>query len=495
MNYLIIILFSVFLSLLAVLITIKEKRRKKKYKDFPSYPTYPLIGNLSLLSFSLNGFLRKMAKVILPYRRLLFWVCHEPVMFLWKHDDIITVSNQCNNRDLHHFVDEWIGFGIISAKPEDEWKKSRKVLNPAFTSEMTARYVEVFKKRSLAIVDWIKPAADSGKIIDIFQLAMKNNIYIIVENTTGVAMQNMGDKGKEYGDVMEEATFAILERIITPWLHPRFMYNAYLKLTGKIKTVNKFHDLPAKILKSRLNEYRNKSGSSFEDADSKTIIDLVIKGGVHESGFTETRMKDELLHIIIAAIETTSLTISSILLMLAIHQDVQQKVYEEVAEVFRGGNTLTPDHLMEGLKYLEQVVHETIRRYSPVSFTTRRLRKDTTLKDNTVIPSGTQVVYCLHFANNDPELYENPQIWDPERFSEEAVQKRPKGSFMAFGSGPRSCIGIKYSLQSIKTQLTYILYNYHVSTNVTELREDQLEMDLNIRSKIGYPIKFTRRQP
>ena len=57
-----------------------------------------------------------------------------------------------------------------------------------------------------------------------------------------------------------------------------------------------------------------------------------------------------------------------------------------------------------------------------------------------------------------------------------------------------SFVGTKYGILSIKTQIVHIVQNYHLSTNISELKKDQLAADLCVRSKIGYPIKFTKRQ-
>ncbi|XP_065219352.1 cytochrome P450 4g1-like [Planococcus citri] len=182
------------------------------------------------------------------------------------------------------------------------------------------------------------------------------------------------------------------------------------------------------------------------------------------------------------------------MLMLAINQDIQQKVYQEIEELFKDNDTLAADHLFNDLKYMEQCIKETSRVFSHAVITTRRTHKECTLKDNMVIPANTFVVPLLFLANQDPDLYENPQKWDPENFNEQAVLNRPKNSFMSFGYGPRSCIGIRYAMLSIKTQMVYILRDYHLSTNIKELTKEHLKTDLFVRSTIGFPIKFTKRK-
>ncbi|XP_065219330.1 cytochrome P450 4C1-like [Planococcus citri] len=391
------------------------------------------------------------------------------------------------------FAEEWIGTGILNANYA-EWKISRRVLAPAFSTEMLSKYVNIFKKNSSALVDRFETAADSGEIINIWEDVIKANVDSIVEITIGVAMQGTEGKGKEFSDALIEAAQSVAKQVITPWLHPCFIYNTYLKLTGKSKFIHQLHALPTKILQDKLNEIKNGENTSENVHSSKAIIDQLIKGSLLESNYTETRMRDELTHIILAAIETTGLNLCFSLLMLAIHQDIQQKVHQEIEELFKDNDTLTADHLFNGLKYMEQCIKETSRVFSQVVVTSRRTHKECTLKDNMVIPANTFVVPLLFLASKDPDLYENPRKWDPDNFSEQAVQNRPKISFMSFGYGPRSCIGVRYTMLSVKTQMVYILRNYHLSTNIKELTKEHVKADLFVRSTIGFPIKFTKRK-
>ncbi|XP_065219318.1 cytochrome P450 4C1-like [Planococcus citri] len=481
------------LFLMKLIDKFKNQRFYTLLKKFPSYPTYPLIGNLNMLTGSLNDLLGNFEKIMQTHDRVFFWLGPFPVLFLKKYDDIATVLTQTQHRDMLGFGEQWIGTGILNAN-YDDWKISRRVLVPAFSTEMLSKYVTIFKKNSSALVDRFETSADSGEIINIWEDVIKANVDSIVEITMGVAMQGTEEKGKEFSDALIEAAQSVTKQAITPWLQPRLIYNAYLKLTGKSKFIHQFHALPTKILQDKLNEIKNQENASENVQSSKAIIDQLIKGGLLESSFTEIRMRDELTHIILTAIETTGLNLCFSLLMLAIHQDIQQKVYQEIEDLFTDNDTLAADHLFNDLKYMEQCIKETSRVFSHAIVTTRRTHKECMLKDDMVIPANTFVVPLLFLANQDPDLYENPRKWDPENFNEQAVQNRPKNSFMSFGYGPRSCIGIRYAILSIKTQMVYILREYHLSTNIKELTKEHLKADLFVRSTIGFPIKFTKRK-
>ncbi|XP_065222203.1 cytochrome P450 4C1-like [Planococcus citri] len=498
MNFIMIIVCVIIvIILLAFIDKIKNKRFYDLLKQFPSHPTLPLIGNLHMLRGSKDDLLTRAINIMLPEDRLVFWVGPIPCLVLRKCEDIMAIFNQSQHRETLNLLNEWLGTGILNAD-YGEWKKSRKILSPAFSSEMLTKYTDVFNKKASSLVDNLKPASVKGDIVDAWDYVIHINIDAILANTLGQCIQNTGKSEKNYCEAILEVFENITQRVLLPWLHPHLFYLVYLKITGRIKMLDHFKYLPTKVIKQKLNMLRNNNTvlSSDEGTDdlSTTMVDLLIEKGSKETSFTETRMRDEILQLIATGTETTALNVCFTLLMLAMHQDIQQKVYEEITEVMSENDTLAAEDSMNQLKYLEQCIKETSRMYSQAVLAFRRTHKDCLLTDEKIVPKDTFVVAALHLTHYDTDLYENPSKWDPEHFSDQAIAKRPKGSELIFGYGPRLCIGARYSIISSKTQIAHILRNYHLATNIKEFTKDHLKTDLCIRSKIGYPIKFTSRR-
>ncbi|XP_065221565.1 cytochrome P450 4g15-like [Planococcus citri] len=495
MNILIIVSCLIIITILLKIIEIKKnKRLYKLLKQFPSYFAYPLIGNLNLLYGPVDDLLARIEKLMQPHERLLFWLGPIPCLFVKKYDDIMTILTLSQDRDTLELGNEWSGMGIINARYH-EWKKSRRMLAPAFTSQMLSKYVNVFNKKSSNLVEKLKAVADSGKVVDIRDYIVNANLDIIIENTVGISIHGSGKIGQIFCDALLEALRGLPERFISFWLQFGMIHSLYLKITGKSDTIKQLRFLPTKVVKRDLYDFQNQT-DKFNDAEaSKTIIDLLIKGSQQEPTFTETRITDELLHVIGAGAETTALNVSFLMMMLATHQDIQQKIFEEISQLLGEDEELTAEHLTDHLKYLEQCIKETSRMFSPVAVTSRRTHREYLLSDNTIVPANMFVLVFIHLVHYDNKLYKNPSKWDPEHFSEQAIAERPKGSSqLTFGYGPRSCIGAKYALMSAKTQMVHILRNYHLSTDVEDFSIKNCSIDLCIRSKIGYPVKFTRRR-
>lgn len=98
----------------------------------------------------------------------------------------------------------------------------------------------------------------------------------------------------------------------------------------------------------------------------------------------------------------------------------------------------------------------------------RRVTKDYQVPDTKIVlPKGLTVFVPLYAIHHDPDIYPNPEIFDPERFSTDQLGQRqnPKDlSFLAFGHGPRNCFGILFGMMQTRIGLLTILMNYKIET-------------------------------
>ncbi|XP_065221562.1 cytochrome P450 4g1-like [Planococcus citri] len=488
---------SVIVILLSYIRKLKNKRFYKLLEQFPSHPTYPLIGNAHMFFGSMDDILPKLEKIMKLNDRVVHWFGPIPCLFLKKHEDIAMTYNLSSDRDLLGTPDDWLGVGILTSKYE-EWKMSRKMFSPAFSSNMLLKYAEVIEKHSLKFVDNLKSAANSGEEIDVFNCLTRLSMDTIMGTLFGDSIETDGKMREKFCFAAHDAIQYPIKRLQYPWLLSHRLNRIFLHIIGKINTIHDLQYYPTTILKKTIKNFQNvrRDSNTPDEVDtSNTMIDVLVRYWFkNSSNFTETRMRDEVLHIIAAAVETSSMSTSFTVFMLALHQDVQQKAFDEVSKLVTDDGTFTPNDVINNMPYLDQCINETIRLYSPVAAMPRRMHKDITLNDNAIIPANTLVLGLIQFANWDPDVYKNPEKFDPQNFSKEAEEARPKTSRLNFGYGPRSCIGAKYAMLSNKMLMALILRNYHLSTSVKEFTKEHLKMDLSTQSKIGYPVKFTRRR-
>lgn len=147
-----------------------------------------------------------------------------------------------------------------------------------------------------------------------------------------------------------------------------------------------------------------------------------------------------------SSIKTTASTLTFLAYELMVNQDVQQKLYEEIEEVNEqlDGKPVTYDSIQR-MKYLDQVVCEGLRKWPPVNQLDRVCTKNYTFVTENgkqvTIEKGTRCIFPFIGLHHDPKYYEDPDRFDPERFSDENKKNIAAGTYLSFGYGPRSCIG------------------------------------------------------
>ncbi|XP_072159397.1 cytochrome P450 4g15 isoform X1 [Bemisia tabaci] len=129
------------------------------------------------------------------------------------------------------------------------------------------------------------------------------------------------------------------------------------------------------------------------------------------------------------------------MLMLAIHPEYQEKIFEEQYNIFGDADRPVTQDDQDKMEYLEQVIKETLRLFPVAPLFVRYAEEDTKLTQNYVLPAGATAVIYPFFTHYDPELWPEPNIFNPDNFTAEKKANRHKYAFIPFSGGPRGCIG------------------------------------------------------
>ncbi|BFZ13721.1 hypothetical protein BsWGS_16759 [Bradybaena similaris] len=159
--------------------------------------------------------------------------------------------------------------------------------------------------------------------------------------------------------------------------------------------------------------------------------------------------------LILAAFETTSTALSSILYLLARHQDVQDKVIEEIDDVLNGKLTPSYDDLSK-LVYTTQVIYESLRMFPPSPDITRRAQETRTYNGVT-IPKGAVIFIPIYKIVKDEAYFPDPHTFDPDRFSPQRKVEIDPVAFLPFGYGRRQCVAKRLALMELKVVLCQLL--------------------------------------
>ena len=184
---------------------------------------------------------------------------------------------------------------------------------------------------------------------------------------------------------------------------------------------------------------------------------------------------------------------SGILLMLALHQDVQDKVFHELQDVFDSVDQETENEMLNKLPYLDLVIKESLRLLPVGPILGRESTKEIELESCT-IPAGVMILLNMFDVQRNPKYWgDDAHVFNPDRFLPENFSKIHPYAYAPFSKGPRNCIGMKYGMNVMKIALSHILRNFKITTN---LKFDELDYKVAVTLRVvqNYMIKVEKRK-
>ncbi len=241
-----------------------------------------------------------------------------------------------------------------------------------------------------------------------------------------------------------------------------YLKPAVLKMVVLLNRRNDLIDLMLQAMKEDLSHDVNANEHAKDQFEKDSAMD-------HKSSKKEV---DEVVIVatamimLIAGYDTTATTMSYLCYELARNQEIQAKLAAEIDEAFDNCDGENLDYnTVQNLPYLDMIISETLRLHNPAGFTTRAVANDYTLPGtNITLKKGHEVDIPIAGIHMDEKYYPNPHLFNPENFSKENKAKRSPYTFLAFGQGPRSCIGMRFALLEAKIGIVSVLKNHRLVT-------------------------------
>ncbi|KAK7286960.1 hypothetical protein RJT34_22337 [Clitoria ternatea] len=243
----------------------------------------------------------------------------------------------------------------------------------------------------------------------------------------------------------------------------------------------------SKLIKQRQEETHEQDllQMILEGAKNYEDSDVFFSNSISRDRF----MIDNCKNIFFAGYETTAITASWCLMLLAAHQEWQDRARAEVFAVC--GKGAVDASMLRNMKTLTMVIQETLRLYPPAAFVVRRVLSDINLK-GILIPEGMNIQIPIPVVQQDPELWgHDADKFNPERFANGVVGacKVPHG-YIPFGNGARVCVGQHLAMTELKIILSLILFKFHFSLSPTYCHSPAF--NLVIEPGQGVFLKMTR---
>ncbi|CAL1277726.1 unnamed protein product [Larinioides sclopetarius] len=389
---------------------------------------------------------------------------------------------------------------MVSIVNGEDWKRIRSIITPTFTTGKLKRMLSIFKDCSETLVNNFRAAAEEGKPVDVKRVYGAFTMDVIAsaafstkidshndpDNTFVKAAKSLfgGEPGKLFVLLMLFPKLRKLLRLIHPAASrpTEFFREITLQIVEQRKKSGQVRNDFLQLLMDTAKEVSEEEKWEENKGDIDSNYAEQNAGQQMFKTVTSKRLSmDELVSqcviFFLAGYETTASTLSFASYLLALNQDVQDKLREEVDKALAETNGELTYETVQNMKYLDNVISETLRIFPPLVRLERYADADYKLLGlDVTIPKNSCINIPVYAMHRDPNYFPDPERFDPDRFTAEEKAKRDPFTYIPFGAGPRNCIGMRFALLEIKVCLSYILGNFKIKRSPKT--KDKLEFQL-----------------
>ncbi|CAD7079484.1 unnamed protein product [Hermetia illucens] len=454
-------------------------------------PTFPL-GNISLRKEHFRDFLINIYKHKNEDPFVGAYVLAKPVVLPTSLDFIQSILVKdfsiFHERGTYwNEEDDPLSAHMFSVEGE-KWKSLRTKLSPTFTSGkmkfMFPAVIEVAHRFNATLADIVKP----GTELEIRDFLARFTTDVIGSCAFGIECNSLKDPNsafRYYGKKIFEDPPLGPALLLLAIQYPDLARKLHVRQMRKevsdffLNTVRETIDYREKNNVKR-NDFMNfliqlKNGESIDDESASQTSKLTLE-----------EVAAQAFLFFAAGFETSSTTMTYSLYELALNPDIQDKARQEIKDVLTKHEGQLTYEAVQEMTYIDQIISEALRKYPPVVFLTRRATRDYRIPNTKIIiEKGQDIIipaYCIH---HDPEIYSNPEVFDPNRFTPEEIKSRHPVSFLGFGDGPRNCVGLRFGRMQARIGLVTLLSNYRFKPSPKTAVPLTFDVDIGILTPKG----------
>ncbi len=370
-----------------------------------------------------------------------------------------------------------VGEGLLTSDGEF-WRKQRRLAQPAFHRAQIADFARTFVESTQARFDGWAMAARDGRA-----LAMDEELMALTLEIAGKTLFSIDLTGQaaQVGDAFDQAN-----RIITDLSSAPFsLYTLRLPFWPSTRKLARSTRLLEEAVYGIIDE-RRRSGTQKAD-----LLGMLMEAKDEETGegMSDRQLRDEVLTLMVAGHETTSVLLSWLFFFLDSHPEVRERLESEVDQVL-AGYTPTFDDLPK-LVYTRQVIDETLR-VRPAAYILTRWAQQADTVCGYAVPAQSALTLCPYITHHLPEFWPQPECFDPERFAPGTDGDRPRYAYLPFGGGPRQCIGNSFALTEATLITAAIVQRFRVRVHPDHPGE--MDPQITLRMKGGLPARLEERR-
>ena len=370
------------------------------------------------------------------------------VHFLYHADHVrrVLYEHQKNYPRGWHYrlLRNLVGNGLVASEG-DHWRRQRRLAQPAFHRRRLGGYAQVMVEATSRMLARWEEAAAARAHMDVGVEMSRLTLAI-----AGLTLFSQ-DPSQE-ADVVGGAF-----RILARYLEHRFNHvftspPAWVPTAGNRRMKDAVRTLNAVVL-SLIQERRRERG------DRGDLLSMLMQSRDEETGeaMTDEQLCSEALTFLVAGHETTSTALTWSWFLLGSHPSIRRRVREELARVLRDRLPTFED--FPHLTATRMAIEESMRLCPPVWALAREAAEEDEI-DGYRIPARSTVIVSPFVTHRHPDFWDEPEVFDPDRFTPERVAQRPKGAYFPFLGGPHQCIGNEFAMLEMCLIVAMVLQRF-----------------------------------
>ncbi|XP_060102428.1 cytochrome P450 4V2 [Heteronotia binoei] len=500
-------------ALLATLLAVSASRFLLSYfrvwralKPIPgASPCYPFLGNVLMFERNAEAFFRQMLSYGELFRNdalMKLWVGPFPFLILYHADTVEVVLSSSKHIEkpyLYTFLCPWLGTGLLTSSGS-KWRTRRKMLTPTFHFAILTDFLEVMNEQANVLVEKFEKHVDKEPF-DCFLYITLCTLDIICETAMGKSISAQSNKDSEYVRSVYRMSELVDHRNKSPWLWNDLLYLMFKEGREHRRRLKILHSFTDNVIAEKARELENRSrhqnntASTDEQSGHKVrraFLDMLLNA-TDDNGkkLSYQDIREEVDTFMFEGHDTTAAAVTWSIFLLACHPEVQRKVHHELDEIFGDSKRHVTSEDLKELRYLECVIKEALRLFPSVPYFGRKLHESCYIRGYK-ISKGTEVLIAPVVLHRDPDVFPEPEKFQPERFSLENSAGRNPYAYVPFSAGPRNCIGQRFAQMEEKTILATILRNFWVETKQND-EQTGPAAELILRPNNGVWIQLKRK--
>ncbi|KAF2894715.1 hypothetical protein ILUMI_11460 [Ignelater luminosus] len=386
-------------------------------------------------------------------------------------------------------VDPLFAKNLFSLSGGEKWHNMRATLSPSFTSskmkmmfglmtECAVNFVKYFEKQNKGIINVEMKNAFSRFTNDVIGSTAFGITCNSLENPKN-EFYLMGKSASNFSGLKSlKVFFYTISPVIMKFFRISILsksednfFRKLIKETLDVRIEKQIirPDMINLLMEARKGKLKYDEDQSILDAGYAVVEESTIgrKQKGQNINLSDEDITAQALIFFLAGFDTSSTAMCFATYELALNPDIQERLRKEVDAISNDKEGLTYETLL-GMKYMDLVITETLRKWPPITFTDRKSIRPFTIEPELPweevknFDKGTICWIPIYPLHRDPKYYPNPEKFDPERFNNENKSSISPFTYLPFGVGPRGCIGSRFALLEVKLILFHILKKFEI---------------------------------